>query len=129
MGLEQIRNIKSGKDRTDREEAKKEKAKAKAREPKFSKPMPHRTEKMKGIISALRPLYDKFLKNKTECEIKSPACTGQVTEVHHTKGRGVKVILDDTYWKACCNACNLYVERKDAEAREKGFKISRHAKP
>lgn len=44
MGIEQIRNIKSGKDRADREEAKKEKAKAKAREPKMTKPMPHRSE-------------------------------------------------------------------------------------
>lgn len=128
MGIEQIRNIKSGKDRADREEAKKEKAKAKAREPRMTKPMPHRTEKMKGIISALRPLYDRFLKNKTDCEIKSPACTGQATEVHHTKGRGVKVILDDAYWKASCSPCNLHVERKDAEAREKGHKVSRHKK-
>lgn len=128
MGIEQIRNIKSGKDRAHREEAKKEKAKAKARERKFSNSMPHRTEKMKGIISALRPLYDRFLKDKAECEIKGPTCTGQPTEVHHTKGRGVKVILDDTYWKASCSACNLQVERKDAEAREKGHKVSRHKK-
>jgi len=80
---------------------------------KSTKPIPKRSEKMKGIISALHVLYDKFLKDKTE---------------HHTKGRGVKVILDETYWKACCSACNLYVERKDAEARDKGHKVSRHAK-
>jgi len=95
---------------------------------KSDKPIPKRSEKMKGIISALRPLYDRFLKNRTECEIKSPECTGRATQVHHTKGRGVKVILDDTYWKASCSACNLYVERKDAEAREKGHKVSKHAK-
>lgn len=95
---------------------------------KATTPIPKRSEKMKGIISALRPLYDRFLKDKTECDIKSPVCTGQPECVHHIEGRGVKVILDDSKWKACCSACNLYVERKDQEAREKGNKLSRHKK-
>lgn len=128
MGIEQIRNIKSGKDRAGREEAKKGKAKAKAREPKMTKPMPHRSEKMKGIICALVVLYEKFLKGKTECKIKSPVCTGQPEVVHHSKGRGIKVILDQDFWLECCSACNLYVETKDEEARENGHKVSRHAK-
>lgn len=92
---------------------------------KGTKPIAGRSEKMKGIISALRPLYDKFLKGKSECEIKSPICTGQPEVVHHMAGRGVKVILDDSKWKACCSACNNYVEEKDREARQKGHKISK----
>lgn len=93
-----------------------------------TKPIPKRSEKMKGIISALRPLYDRFLKDKTECEIKSPVCTGQPECVHHIQGRGVKVILDDSKWKASCSACNNYVESKDQDAREKGNKVSKHTK-
>lgn len=92
---------------------------------KATKPIAGRSEKMKGIISALRPLYDRFIKDRTECEIKSPACTGQPECVHHVEGRGVKVILDDSKWKACCSACNSWVERKDKEATEKGHKASR----
>jgi hypothetical protein len=87
-----------------------------------------RSEKMRGIIAALRPLYDAFMKDKEECEIKSPVCTGRPECVHHTEGRGIKVILDQSKWKAACCACNGYVEMKDAEAREKGHKKSRHAK-
>jgi len=87
-----------------------------------------RSEKMRGVISALRPLYDAFMKDKEECEIKSPVCTGRAECVHHVEGRGIKVILDQSKWKACCGACNSHVEVKDAEAKEKGLKKSRLAK-
>lgn len=87
-----------------------------------------RSEKMRGIISALKPLYDAFLKGKTECRIKSPVCTGGAEYVHHTEGRGVKVVLDQSKWLECCAACNDYVENKDGEARLKGQKRSRHSK-
>jgi len=87
-----------------------------------------RSEKMRGVISALRPLYDAFMKDKEECEIKSPVCTGRAECVHHVEGRGIKVILDQSKWKASCGACNGYVEVKDAEAKEKGHKKSRLAK-
>lgn len=87
-----------------------------------------RSERMRGIIAALRPLYNAFMKDKEACEIISPACTGRAECVHHTEGRGIKVILDQSKWKAACCACNSYVEEKDAEAREKGHKKSRHSK-
>jgi len=87
-----------------------------------------RSEKMRGVISALRPLYDAFMKDKEECEIKSPVCTGRAECVHHVEGRGIKVILDQSKWKASCGACNGYVEVKDAEAKKKGHKKSKHTK-
>lgn len=88
--------------------------------------MSQRSEKMKGIISALRPLYDKFLADRPICEIRSEDCTGQATCVHHTEGRGVNQILDNSKWKACCSACNLWCETHHAEAEDKGMKVSRH---
>lgn len=87
-----------------------------------------RSEKMKGIISALRPLYDAFLKDKEACEIKSPVCNGLPECIHHEEGRGIKVILDQSKWKVSCGPCNGWVENKDATAREKGHKKSRHKK-
>ena len=87
-----------------------------------------RSEKMRGVIAALRPLYDAFMKDREECEIKSPACTGRAECVHHVEGRGIKVILDQSKWKVCCCACNSHLEVKDGEAREKGHKKSRHSK-
>lgn len=87
-----------------------------------------RSEKMRGVIAALRPLYDTFLKDKEDCEIVGPNCTGRAECVHHVEGRGIKVILDQSKWKASCSACNLHVEVKDAEARAKGHKTSRLSK-
>lgn len=95
---------------------------------KATKPIKGRSEKMRGIIAALKPLYEAFLKDKAACEIGSPVCNGQPECVHHEEGRGVKVILDQTKWKASCTPCNGWVENNDAEAREKGHKKSRHAK-
>lgn len=106
---------------------KKEKPEPKRLE-RSTKPMPFRSEKMRGIISALRPLYDKFLAAHPDCEIRTEVCTGQAECVHHTEGRGVKVILDDSKWKASCSACNGEVENKDAEAKANGNKVSRHKK-
>lgn len=87
-----------------------------------------RSEKMKGIMQAIKPLYEVFLEERTICEIKSPDCTGQATAIHHTEGRGITKIMDQRTWMACCSACNDWVESNDGEAQEIGAKKSRHKK-
>jgi len=87
-----------------------------------------RSEKMRGVMAAIKPLYVDFLEKKPVCEIHSPVCTQAATCVHHTAGRGVAQIINIKTWKASCDACNCYVEKHDAWAREKGFKISKHTK-
>lgn len=87
-----------------------------------------RSEKMKGIMAAIKPLYKSFLKEKSLCEIKSPVCTSEATCIHHTAGRGMNHLMDTNTWEAACNACNNYVEENDKWARENGHKISRHTK-
>lgn len=133
MGIEQIRAIKSGKHRADREKEKQEKAAEKKKEPR--KPLPKgkplqkgaRSEKMKGVMKAIAPLYTEFLEDKL-CEINSPECTQTATCVHHTAGRGVAQIMNRKTWKASCDACNYYVEKHDEWARQNGHKVSRHTK-
>lgn len=110
-----------------KEEPKPEGEKGKAQKKCYPKKV-GRSEKMRGIISALRPLYNAFLEEKEACEIGSPVCSGQPECVHHEEGRGIKVILDQSKWKASCGPCNSWVENKDADAREQGHKKSRHAK-
>lgn len=94
-----------------------------------SKKFGGRSEKMKGIMAAIQPLYRSFLKEKPVCEIKSQVCTSAASCVHHTAGRGMDHLMDTNTWEASCNSCNLYVEENDKWARENGHKISRHAKP
>lgn len=80
-----------------------------------------RSEKMRGVISALRPLYDKFLKSRPDCEIVSPVCTGEATEVHHIRGRSVNIVLDSAEWKSACSACHHFLHKNDKWARDNGF--------
>lgn len=87
-----------------------------------------RSEKMRGIMEAIKPLYEDFLEEHPICEIRGPQCTGQATCIHHVAGRSIKKVLDKKTWKASCSNCNLHVEIKDAEAREKGHKTSRLSK-
>jgi len=119
MPLAEIRAIKSGKHRADREQEKREKAAAKKKE--MRKPLPKgkplqkgaRSEKMKGVMAAIKPLYIDFLEKRPVCEINSPVCTQTATCVHHTAGRGVAQVMNIKSWKASCVACNIYVEKHD----------------
>jgi hypothetical protein len=86
-----------------------------------------RSEKMRGVMAAIKPLYEDFLEKKPVCEINSPECTQTATCVHHVAGRGVAQIMNLKKWKASCDACNSYVEKHDEWARENGHKVSRHA--
>lgn len=87
-----------------------------------------RSEKMKGIMAAIQPLYRSFLKEKPICEIKSPVCTSEAACIHHTAGRGMSHLMDTNTWEAACSACNLYVEEHDQWARDNGHKYSKHKK-
>lgn len=105
------------------EKKKKELGESKGKTP--VKLIAHRSEKMKGIMAAIKPLYRSFLKEKPICEIKSPVCTSEATCIHHTAGRGMDHLMDTNTWEASCSACNLFVETNDKWARESGHKISR----
>lgn len=61
-----------------------------------------------------------------ECEIKAPGCDKIARGIHHMKGKhSAELLMDERWWIAACNKCNLWVEVNDAEARSKGFKLSR----
>jgi len=66
-----------------------------------------------------------FIATHKKCQINSPVCTVHSQHVHHIKGRGEE-LMNQAYWLAACDHCNLYVEDHHAWAVENGFKISRH---
>lgn len=109
------------------EKKKQEIAEGKGKTPRIQ--IAHRSEKMKGIMTAIKPLYRSFLKEKPICKIRSEVCTGKATCIHHTAGRGMERLMDMNSWEASCDPCNKYVEKHDQWARDNGHKISRHSKP
>lgn len=69
-----------------------------------------------------------FLAARPRCEIQSPVCTYKATVIHHKKGREGDLFLDERFWAASCEQCNLYVEVHDKWARENCYKLSKHTK-
>lgn len=74
----------------------------------------------KGRAAELRR-YSKaraeFLRLKPWCG----RCNLRGKEVHHTRGRVGKLLLDWRYWMTTCPACHEWIGRNPAKAREKGF--------
>ena len=64
--------------------------------------------------------------NGKPCKIKSPVCTHWSQGVHHPEGKDTPdKLLNPNNQIECCNACNLWLEVNDAEARRLGLKKSR----
>lgn len=102
-----------------------EKKEAKEEKPK---PIAKRSEKMKENVKALKKEYPLFLarpENKY-CQLKMNGCTKVATVVHHTQGREGANLTDQSTWMPSCAHCNIIVEEKDGEARDKGVKKSKH---
>lgn len=81
-------------------------------------------------MELLRKLYPAFLAlpGNGSCKLNMKGCTKKATVVHHKKGRIGDLLFDQRFWMPSCVSCNGAVESNDAEAREKGLKISKFTK-
>jgi hypothetical protein len=71
-----------------------------------------------------KPLADKFKLDNPNCQIKHDGCTIETTDVHHTRGRRGKLLLDMRWWKASCRSCHRWATDNSKEAKEKGASYS-----
>ncbi len=69
-----------------------------------------------------------FLKENPVCQIKTTGCTGEATQVHHTKGRTGKVLTDERYFKSTCDNCHRYENEHPEWSKENGHSVSRLSK-
>jgi hypothetical protein len=73
-----------------------------------------------------KPIAQKYLQAHPRCELQMEGCTQKAQGIHHLKGKSsTELLLDVRFFKAACNHCNLMVEVKDQEAREKELKLSK----
>lgn len=94
--------------------------KSKPRKPiaQVSKPQAKRLR----TYSALRK---HFLEQHPNCQAKLDGCTGQATDIHHSKGRiGIDLLNIGTFIALCRN-CHNYLETHPAIAKEMGLSESR----
>lgn len=93
--------------------------------------IPKRSKSLKAEFRKYVPEMKAFLaKPENEfCKIRMEGCTGKAVCVHYPAGRIGKKLRDQSEWMPSCASCNLQVEIKDLEARQKGFKKSRLKRP
>jgi len=97
---------------------------------KAAVPIAKRSAKMKSNVAILRKQYPEFLAQPGNhlCKLKMEGCQTHAVTVHHSKGRIGELLFDQKYWMPSCLVCNIEVENKDGEAREKGLKLSKFIK-
>ena len=92
------------------------------------RPVSKRREKLNREYRKLR---DEFLRNR-HCECCPVARPGEppamAVDVHHTRGRIGKNLLDVTTWKAVCRKCHNLIHDYPYWARCNGMMLSRLAK-
>lgn len=93
---------------------------------KKKKPIKPRSKKMEKEMKLYLKDKADFLKPGDQCELNTDVCRGEATVIHHTRGKIGKLLRDKRYWKKSCVHCNNRVEEKDADARAKGLKLSKH---
>lgn len=85
---------------------------------KFSK----KRQKDNRTYSALRK---QFLELNPNCQGLLAGCTGQATDVHHSRGRCGNSYLDTATWVAVCRLCHSQIETQPIMAKELGLSKSR----
>jgi len=92
--------------------------------PLVRKPINSKSKKMKEIDKAYTILRRKFMENKPMCEASLHCCTGESTDVHHMKGRGIFHLVVKT-WLSVCRTCHIWIEANPTQALEMGFSEKR----
>ena len=96
----------------------------KKQKPTLQKPLRSRSlkrQKQESQYSKQRKIY---LENNPLCSIAIPGdCSHYSTEIHHTNDRNGDRLNDETYWKASCRNCHVWVHMNSKSARELGYLI------
>ena len=95
--------------------------KFKAKDLKVTKPIAKMSAKRKELQNLYVGIVKNMLKENPNCQIKSPACEGKASGLHHKIKRSEKNLCEASNLIRACSKCNLYVEENDAWGREKGF--------
>lgn len=74
-----------------------------------------------ALYSAIRPQY---LAKFPRCGAGFKRCTYHATQVHHMKGRGLYLLVLET-WLPVCHNCHERIEANPARSKELGFSMDR----
>lgn len=89
------------------------------------------SQKRRQQISEYALLRDKFLWVVSKVypggfqPSKCQRCGNPATDVHHTRGRAGRLLLDTQYWVAVCRQCHEWIGSNPNEARKAGLLCSK----
>lgn len=89
------------------------------------KPIKQVSDKRKKEMSKYSKLCAGFKILNPNCQGKLEGCTGQTTEVHHSKGRIGSLLTNVEHFVALCSSCHHQVEMNPEMAKAKGLSKSR----
>lgn len=80
--------------------------------------------KLLAELAVYRKKRIKFLTENPLCQGNLKGCTFESTDLHHAKGRG-KYLNVENYFRALCRNCHDYIELHPDEAKELKLSINR----
>ena len=86
-------------------------------EKKKPKPIPKESAKRKVENKEYKTLRKVYLDNHPLCEVKFKGCTKKAVEIHHDKGRGIR-LNDVSNFVAICRNCHNKVENENIKVRD-----------
>lgn len=90
--------------------------------------IPKKSKQQLIIDAEYAKLRGPFLKENPNCKINIEGCLGVAGEVHHTRGRGKKYMLDVSTWLPACRVCHNWELSHSQQAKELGIIKSRLGK-
>lgn len=90
--------------------------------------IPKKSEKQKKIDVQYAKQRGPFLEKNKYCQMRFEGCTYYATQVQHLRGRGIKFMLNEEEWMACCDNCHKHEVSHTNEAKAAGVIRSRLGK-
>jgi len=74
------------------------------------------SEKRAAELVEYKPLRNKFLQDRPNCEARLEVCTGRATDIHHKSVSALDFLNVET-WLPVCRSCHIALENLPAEKR------------
>ena len=89
-------------------------------------PLKRRSKKRAAQEREYAQRRQRYLEDHWRCQARACRdCRSWASEIHHQRGRVGARLLDERYWLAVCRPCHQWIEEHPAEARGRGWTLSR----
>lgn len=88
-------------------------------------PLRRRSRRMTKLMQFYNLKKIVFLARQPQCAVHKDAFKCEATQIHHSRGRLLTLLLDTRYWKGVCQAGHDWIQCDPKDARELGVLCAR----